>query len=241
MKRRLTRVIAVASAVAVCLAAVLWWGQRTSGTYLCELNPVDSWGGYFPLFFEVQSNGAGRIWSPKSNSNDYDVQIQLSESGDGFRMSGDGLYEWRTEETMLQTLSWGFAQVEMTVFATPSRSTNPSPTTLRFEKILFPPAVTPVNLAGFGLLLCPGLLWIAFGLLIDSPKTFKIWHVVTLCGLLAYCILLFLILGFAELFHSVLRYIWMPVVAVPIYIWALSRLRTSFSATHEPKSLFTIR
>ena len=218
-----------ASAVVLLATSLLaTWAFTTPGRYICEFPPADSWGGYFPLYLSIDWNGGGRIWSPKPYATEYAVQVHLTENGDGFRMSGDGLYEWRAVETTVHTLRRGFASVEITVIASPLRSTNPFPRTHRFEKVIFPPAVTLFNLIGFALLLSPGLLWMLLGFAIEQPKIFKVWYWLTHIILLAYCAVAFVALAWVELFHSVIRYVWMPVLAVPTYIWFLRRLRNRY-------------
>ena len=154
-------------------------------------------------------------------------------------MSGDGVHDWRTVTTKVHKIEKMFGRLEVTVVPDSSQTTNPEPRAYRFEKILLPPAFTPLNLVAFGLFLSPGLLWILLGYLIESPKTFSVWCRLTEIGLWFFCILSFLVLGFVDKFYSVARYAFMPVLAMPICLWMLNRLKTRSMATHESDVLCT--
>lgn len=223
----------VAGLMAIAGAGFAWWGASTPGRYLYESSPGDSLGAHGATFIDIAWDGSGTIWQPKDGFNEGPRNLQFSDDFSSFRIAGLDPYQLRTIPTTEQKLEKHFGRLEVTITSHPSQTTKPSSRSFVYTKILIPPTVTLWDASLLGLFLTPCGIWLAFGSLIDSPRAQSVWLGVSFVLITTYCVTLFSVLGFCDLFYRFIKFSWMPFVCFSASMLGLGYIRRRFKFRSE--------
>ena len=203
----------------------IWWDLEMPGRYLYESSPGDSFGSYGAWFIDVARDGSGTMWKPKDNWDDSAAKLHFANDFRSFTIAGIDPFRLRTTPATTQRLVKRFAKLDVTITSDASLTSDPRPRTYSYSKVFFFSTVTLEDVCLLGLLLVPCSIWLGLGGLIESAKGLKIWLIVSFLLLAAYCFVLYIILGFSDMFHLFPKFSWMPLACFTTSLLGLRYLK----------------